>query len=89
MSTKIVDACEFICNDMVMSPEQMRAARNWLAWTQADLADEAKVSLSTVKDYESGKRDPIANNLKAMKHALEEGGMKFSEDGVSGPIRGR
>jgi ribosome-binding protein aMBF1 (putative translation factor) len=69
-----------------MSPEQVRAARNWLAWTQAELADRAKVGLSTVKDYESGKRVPIANNLAALKSALEAAGMRLADDSVSGPI---
>lgn len=69
-----------------MSPEQMRAARSWLAWTQAELAAKANVGLSTVKDYESGKRTPIANNLEAMQKALEEAGMKFRAGSVSGPV---
>lgn len=70
-----------------MSPEQVRAARNWLAWTQAELAERSKVGLSTVKDYEGGKRTPIANNLEAMQRALEAAGMKFTADSVSGPIK--
>ena len=70
-----------------MSPEQVRAARNWLGWTQAALAEKSKVGLSTVKDYESGKRVPIANNLAALKSALEAGGMKITHDAVSGPIK--
>lgn len=69
-----------------MSPEQIRAARNWLAWTQAELADRAKVGLSTIKDYESGKRTPIANNLEAITRALEAAGMMFPAASVSGPI---
>jgi ribosome-binding protein aMBF1 (putative translation factor) len=69
-----------------MSPEQVRAARSWLAWTQAELAAKASVGLSTVKDYEGGKRTPIANNLEAIKKALESGGMKFTATSVSGPI---
>lgn len=68
-----------------MSPEQVRAARNWLAWTQAELAERAKVGLSTIKDLESGKRTPIANNLEAIQRALESGGIKFGPDSVSGP----
>ena len=70
-----------------MSPEQLRAARNWLAWTQAELATRANVGLSTVKDYEGGKRTPIANNLEAIKKALEGGGIKFTADSVRGPIK--
>lgn len=69
-----------------MSPEQMRAARSWLGWTQAELAAEANVGLSTVKDYESTKRTPIANNLEAMQSALEKAGMKFRAGSISGPI---
>ena len=69
-----------------MSPEQMRAARNWLAWTQAELADRAKVGLSTVKDYESGKRTPIQNNLVALQRSLEAAGMQFTATSISGPI---
>jgi transcriptional regulator with XRE-family HTH domain len=70
-----------------MSPEQVRAARNWLAWTQAELAERAKVGLSTVKDYEGGKRTPIANNLEAIKKALEAGGISFSKNSISGPMK--
>ena len=70
-----------------MSPEQVRAARNWLAWTQAELAERSKVGLSTVKDYEGGKRTPIANNLEAIQKALEAAGMKITADSVSGPIK--
>ena len=71
---------------MAMSPEQIRAARNWLAWTQAELADRAKVGLSTIKDFESGKRTPIANNVEAIKKALEAGGISFGDASISGPI---
>jgi ribosome-binding protein aMBF1 (putative translation factor) len=72
-----------------MSPEQIRAARNWLGWSQAQLAERAKVGLSTVKDYESGKRLPIANNMDAITRALEAEGMRFTADSVSGPMRDR
>jgi transcriptional regulator with XRE-family HTH domain len=69
-----------------MTPEQSRAARGWLGWTQSDLAAEARVGLSTVKDYESGKRTPIVNNLEAMRRAMESAGIKFTVDAVSGPM---
>ena len=88
MSTKKVDASR--PNQPwsgAMSPEQVRAARNWLAWTQVELATRANVGLSTVKDYEGGKRTPIANNLEAMQRALEKAGMSFTADSVSGPIK--
>ena len=72
-----------------MSPEQVRAARNWLSWTQAELAERAKVGLSTVKDYEGERRKPIANNLEAIQRAFEAAGMRFTEDTVGGPIKKR
>jgi transcriptional regulator with XRE-family HTH domain len=69
-----------------MRPEQSRAARGWLGWTQAKLAEEARVGLSTIKDFEAGKRIPITNNLQAMRQALEAVGIKFTADAVSGPM---
>jgi len=67
-----------------MSPEQSRAARAWLNWSQADLAKRANVSLSTVRDYEKGRHMPIATTLAAMRTAIESSGMRltFAEDGV-------
>lgn len=68
---------------MAMSPEQCRAARGWLGWSQSALAKHANVGISTVKDFEIGLRKPIANNLNALKMALEAGGilLKFHPDG--------
>jgi transcriptional regulator with XRE-family HTH domain len=69
-----------------MTPEQTRAARGWLGWPQAKLAEAANVGLSTVKAYEAGKRMPIANNLEAIQRALEVAGVRFTDDSVSGPL---
>ncbi|WP_026607744.1 helix-turn-helix domain-containing protein [Methylocapsa acidiphila] len=60
-----------------MTPEQCRAARGWLNWTQADLAKAANTALSTVKDYEGGRRTPMPNNLAAIQAALEKAGIAF------------
>ena len=63
-----------------MSPEQCRAARNWLNWSQQDLAKRAGVGVSTIKDFENDKRTPIANNLRAIQNALESEGFRFQID---------
>jgi transcriptional regulator with XRE-family HTH domain len=70
-----------------MSPEQVRAARGWLSWSQAELAKAARVGLSTIKDYENGNRTPIANSLAAIQGALEGAGVEFVDDG-GGKARG-
>ncbi len=67
-----------------MLPEQCCAARGWLAWSQEDLAKRAKVGLSTVKDFEGRRRTPIANNLEAMRRALEAAGIEFTNGDVPG-----
>lgn len=65
----------------MISPEQCRAARAWLGWAQPELATRAKVGLSTVRDFETGTRTPIANNREAMQRALEGVGVKFLFEG--------
>ena len=72
-----------------MTPEQSRAARGWLAWSQTELAKRARVSLSTVRDFETGRRAPIANNLAAMRRAIEEAGVRlvFDRKGAAGILR--
>jgi DNA-binding transcriptional regulator YiaG len=68
-----------------MTPEQSRAARGWLDLSQSDLAALANVSLSTVRDFEKGRRVPIVNNLNALRTAMEGKGIAFTETGLSGP----
>ena len=68
-----------------MTPEQCRAARAWLQLSQDDLASAASVSNSTVRDYEAGRRKPIAATLGAMKAELEKRGIAFVDgDGARG-----
>lgn len=62
---------------MSLAPEQLRAARAWLNWSQDELAKRASVSLSTVRDFESGKRTPIKNNLEALRQAVEKAGIEL------------
>jgi ribosome-binding protein aMBF1 (putative translation factor) len=64
-----------------MTPEQCRAARGWLNWSQDDLANAGHVSLSTVRDFEKGRHVPIANNLAAMRVVLEAKGIVFVDGG--------
>ena len=71
----------------MISPEQCRAARGWLAWTQAELATHAGVALSTVRDFEKGRHFPQSANLNAIKVALERQGVRMTY-GDAGTPRG-
>lgn len=63
---------------MAITAAQVRAARGLIAWSQKDLAEAARVGLSTVADFERGRRVPIENNLVALERALEEAGVAFT-----------
>lgn len=85
-STIIVDmAADFFYPMSMLAPEQSRAARGWLDWSQEELAKRANVSLSTVRDFEKGRRTPIGNNLAAMMHALEAAGIRPVHSGAGAP----
>jgi transcriptional regulator with XRE-family HTH domain len=60
-----------------MTPDQSRAARGLLDWSQAELAARSNLSESTVRDFEKGRRVPSINNLAAIRRALEVAGVEF------------
>lgn len=69
--------------NMSPRPEQIRAARSLLGWSQNDLATRAGVAVSTLADFERGQRNPVPNNALAIRQALESAGIQFTENGVS------
>lgn len=70
-------------NNDLPTPKQVKAARALLAWTQADLAREAKVAVSTVADFERGQRNPVPNNSQAMRDALVAKGIQFGGGAIA------
>ena len=64
-----------------MTPAQCRAGRAAIGWSQQDLAEKAAVSRPVVQDFERNERVPIANNLRAIKAALEAAGVEFQAGG--------
>ncbi len=67
-------------------PAQIRAGRALLDWNQQKLADAAKLSLSSVRDYESERRGGVVGGLGAIRRALENEGVVFlSGDTNEGP----
>jgi len=68
-------------NDVEIGGEDVRAARALVQWSQGDLAKEAGVGISTIAEFEKGSRNPIANNLAAIRRALEAAGVRFTPAG--------
>ena len=71
-----------------LTPEQSRAARGWLGWSQEDLAKQANVALRTVASFERGEITPRPNNMAAIRRVLEAAGISllFDDDGVAAGI---
>jgi len=67
-----------------ISSAQLRAARAWLNWTQAELAKTASVAKTVVNRYEQGHSVPHAESIKKMQGALETAGIRFQFDGMKG-----
>ena len=70
---------------MAISPATCRAGRGLVDITQRDLADAARVGLSTVKAFKGGQSTPVTNNLLAIQTALEEAGVEFIAENGGGP----
>ena len=68
-----------------ITPEQSRAGRGLLDWSQTELAERANLGQSTVRDFEAGRREPQINNLAAMRRAMEEAGVEFIDRNGGGP----
>lgn len=72
----------------MISPEQCRAARALVGMSQDQLASEAKVGNSTVRNFEAGRSIPVTNNIDAIERALEARGVRFiPENGGGAGVR--
>ena len=69
----------------MITPAQSRAARGLLDWSQQGLADAATLGLSTIRDFEKGRRIPYQNNLASIRTALEMAGVEFIAENGGGP----
>jgi transcriptional regulator with XRE-family HTH domain len=61
-----------------------RAARGLVDLTQRQLAEAARIGLSTVKGFEGGHTVPGTNNLLAIRSALEAAGVEFIDENGGG-----
>jgi hypothetical protein len=66
---------------MSITPQESRAARGLLNWTQTQLAHASLVGLSTVRNFEAELRETTVANLAAIVTAFETAGVIFESDG--------
>lgn len=69
---------------MLITPEQIRAARALLRLEQEELARRARVSVVTIRRLEAanGTGRGAATTIEGVRRALEAAGAEFMEDGV-------
>ena len=70
---------------MNLRPEQSRAARGLLDWSQAELAEHAGVSRSTVRDFEGGRHELHRASEAQIVRALTEAGVRLIFPDEEGP----
>lgn len=66
-----------------MTPEQSRAARGLLGWSQSTLATQANVSKSTVAKFESGGALGMNNHI-ALDAAIRRAGVELIDPNGGG-----
>lgn len=64
-----------------MTPEQCQSARQMLGWNEQDLAVRAICAELTVKHFEAGRKRSYRTTVTAIRHALENAGVEFADDG--------
>lgn len=60
-----------------MTPNQSKAARGLLGWSQPELVKKSGMSIATVKRFESGLAPVSDEAVEAMKGAMEKAGIDF------------
>ena len=69
---------------MSILPSQCRAARALIEMNQAELARRAVVPRHVIADFENGSLTPSANDLAAIRAALEAAGVIFVDENGEG-----
>ncbi len=64
----------------IITPEQCRAARGFLDWSQEFLAKKVRVGKTAIGDFERKKTSPYKKTLEDIRTSFEEVGIKFEEN---------
>ena len=65
----------------IITPALARAARGLINWQQSDLAKQAGLSLTAIKNFESGRKRVHARTLTLIQSAFESRGVEFPSSG--------
>lgn len=69
----------------MLTPEQCRAARGLLAWSQNELAKKARVGVVTVHQLEAASSQSRPATLDVIRRAFEAAGVEFIDENGGGP----
>lgn len=69
----------------MITPEQCRAARALLDWTQRDLASRAKLTPLTIREFERGKSRLKDSTAQLLRMVFETAGVAFIDQNGGGP----
>ena len=73
-------------SNLAIAAEQLRAARALLGWSQTELANQAGMSLPTVKRVETERGPKVSEEARlALQRALVLGGVEFIDQNGGGP----
>ncbi|MGD9711760.1 MAG: multiprotein-bridging factor 1 family protein [Thermomicrobiales bacterium] len=73
--------------DIVLSAEQVRAARALMGWSRKDLATVSGLSQGTIKAIERGRTDYRLSTLRKLTRTFQAHGVSFlRENGWSGIV---
>ncbi len=68
---------------MLITPDQIRAARALKNWSQTDLAERTGLAVPTIANIEAGKQSPGKNTIEKIRDAFDRDGIEFiGERGV-------
>jgi transcriptional regulator with XRE-family HTH domain len=76
---------QFPHSAVMITPQQCRAARGLLDWSQGDLAERAGVGIVTVRQFEASVHNPRRATHEVIRRAFEAAGVEFIDENGGGP----
>lgn len=65
----------------MLTSQQIRAARGYLDWTRAVLAERARINVGTIKNIEDGAVQPHAETIEAIERVFRNHNLDFLPNG--------